>query len=447
MDDSPGPVRYASSQRFSIAWQEFGTGSTDLCVIWGNPNNIEALWEWPTLATFLRGLGRLGRVVHLDQRGCGLSDRVGATGLPTLPEKVHDVLAVMDAAEMSTVTLIGESEGAASAVRLAASHPERVERLILLAPTLRSHVPADLRDDALDFVESHWGTPAFVELLFSTQASDPRFVEWWSRFLRLSASPGEARAMLEADLRVDEMGTLAEVDAPTLVVSHDQDPFAPAEEVRGVAASLPNASLVLIPGQARTFGSGPGDDEALAAIAAFLEQEPPSASETDRRRHAILFTDIVESTTQLARVGDQAWRAVLDRHDRIMSELITESGGNWMESTGDGVVATLPSAGAALAVVLAALPRVAELGVEIRAGVHVGDVTLRGGGIAGIDVHIASRIANEASANQILVSEPAASEVGDTMVLAPNGDHHLKGVSGTWQLWEVRVLDQARPDD
>lgn len=438
VDGSRGPVRYADSQGYRIAWQEFGEGPEDLVLIWGNPNNIESLWEWPSLASWLRGLGQLGRVVHLDQRGTGLSDRVALSELPSLAERVEDCVAVLDAAGMDAATVLGESEGAACAVRLAVTRPERVERLVLVAPALRGLIPAELREAMLDLIEQNWGDPLLVELQFPSLVDDPRFAEWFGRHLRASSSPGEARAMLVLDERVDEVETLRRVDQPVLVVVHSEDPFTPVDEVQDWIGDLPNVTLAVVPGKDRTFGSGHGDEDALLAISTFLGVDPGAVSHRDRHSRAILFTDIVGSTSRAADIGDQAWRTLLDQHDLVMNRLVRDLGGDTVKSTGDGILTTLPSVSAAVMVAQRAHRAVTDLGLAIRAGVHVGEVDLRGSEVSGLEIHVASRIADLAAPGEVWISEEAALRLDRSAGLSPLGEFELKGVPGTVGLWRLR---------
>jgi class 3 adenylate cyclase/pimeloyl-ACP methyl ester carboxylesterase len=430
VDGTPGPIRYARSQGYRIGWQEFGDGPRSLALIWGSPNNIESLWEWPALASYLRGLGRLGLVVHLDQRGVGLSDRVAMSNLPDLDERVADVIAVLDAAGMAEATIMGESEGAACAVRLAATHPERVDRLILAAPTLRGLIPAELRDEMLELIEQNWGEPLMVELQFPSQVADPRFAEWFAKHLRSSASPGEARAMLALDEETDEVDRLRHVHQPTLVLVHEDDPFVPVDELREWVARLPDPTLVVIPGVDRTFGTGVGDEPALDAIADFLGQASGGVAGRDRYARAILFTDIVGSTTHAANVGDGVWRGLLDQHDVVMNRLLRDFGGDSIKSTGDGVVATLGEVSSAVRMARRAQIELEGLGLVLRAGVHTGAIEMRGAEIAGLNVHVASRIADLAGPGEVWVSAEAAAKLEPGLDVQPIGEFELKGVPG-----------------
>ncbi len=439
---SRGPINYARSHGHRIAWQAFGDStdreSDNLALIWGNPNNIETLWEWPSIASWLRGIGQMGRVVHFDQRGTGLSDRVALSELPTLAERVEDCLAVLDAADMSAATVIGESEGAACAVRLAATRPDRVDRLILVAPALRGLIPTEMRESVFDLIEQHWGEPLLVEMQFPSLAEDPRFAEWFAKHLRACASPAEARAMLELDERVDEVDTLRQVSKPVLVLVHSEDAFVPLGPVRDWVAELPNVELVVVPGQDRTFGSGQGDEAALIAMSEFLGQEAATVSQRDRLTRAILFTDIVGSTRAAAEMGDRDWRRLLDRHDLVMNRLVHQLGGDTIKSTGDGILATLPTVDAAVLAAQRAHVAMSGVGLAIRAGVHVGEIDLRGPDVSGLVVHVASRIADLAGPGEVNLSDRAAREITAGFDVSELGEHELKGVPGTMGVWRLR---------
>lgn len=432
-----GAIRYAKSQGFRIAWQEFGAGERDLALVWGTPNNIESLWDWPTLATLMRGLGRLGRVVHMDQRGTGLSDRVAVDDLPSIDERARDVIAVLDAAHMERVTLLGEMEGARCAVRVATTYPDRVERLVLLAPRLRTLIPEEMHATVLELVEENWGEPLLADFVFPTHSDDPRFRDWLARHWRNSASPADARAMLELDHELDVVPILPEIGVPTLVVGQLDDPMCPTDTLQEWAAEVADSELVLVPGSDSGFGSGPGDREALEAIAAFVGEDDLGQTFTDRKPCAVLFTDIVGSTERAAELGDAEWRRLIDSHDRAMNEIAHSHGADWVKSTGDGMAATFASAEDAVGAALDAHTRLERFAIAIRAGVHFGEVEIRGSDISGLDVHVAARVADRAAAGQVLVSNPAADALGARQKRVPAGSHRLKGVPGEWPLWEI----------
>jgi len=426
-----------------IAYQVFGQGVHDLVVIWGCPNHIESLWEWPTLATLLRGLGGIGRVAHYDQRGTGLSDRVSLGDLPTIDDRAMDALAVMDELGMTRPIVIGEGDGAAVAVRLAANHPGRLSALVLLAARLRSELELDAssRTEYLASTEERWGESFLVPLLFPSLADDVRFHDWWSRHSRLSASPAAARALFEMSLDTDVRPDLGRVAARTLVVHRAGSLVLPIGDAEAVAASLPDGRLVAIPGADSYFGSGVGDDAALAAIAEFVSGTSKRI-EPDRIEAAVLFTDIVGSTARAASEGDREWRRLLDAHDLMVAREVRRQEGRVVKSTGDGCLAVFDDPSAAIGAAFALVDAAAGLGLQIRAGIHQGEIELRGSDVAGMTVHIAARVAERADAGEVWTTRGIAERLGLAPPADDAGSRTLKGVPG-----DVRLVRLQRPAD
>lgn len=430
-------MRYVESGGYDLAWQEFGSGTRDLLFVWAVPNHVETLWRWPSTATFLRGLGSLGRVVHYDQRGTGLSSRVGVRDLPTMDERRADGFAVMDAAGMERAVLLGDGTGAALAVDMAVAHPERVEALVLLCPDLGGFISDELAPLIAELIEDHWGEPVMIDVMFPSLSSDPRYVEWWGAFLRLAATPREARAMFEMDLALDVTAMAADLAVPTLVLAREGDEISPPDQVRPWVATIPDHELVVTPGADHVYGAGPGDLEALDAIASFLGQAP-DRSAPDLVHRAIMIDDIVSSTSRLAEVGDDEWRRLIDEHDRLLAQIVAELGGRVVKMTGDGVMAVFATAEAATEAACRSVDRLERIGVAVRVGVHAGELHLRGGDVAGLSVNIAARVVDQAAPGQVLVTEAVAGDLPDRSRLSAEGERALKGVPGTTTLWAFR---------
>jgi class 3 adenylate cyclase/pimeloyl-ACP methyl ester carboxylesterase len=421
-----------------VAFQEFGEGPNEVMLIWGCPNHIESLWEWPSMATLLRGFGSMGRVAHYDQRGTGLSERVPIDRLPSLDERVTDALAVMDEVGMSRPVIIGESEGGAVAVRLAAERPDRIGSLVLLSPRLHNFLEPEVAAEAASVMEREWANPVLAAMLFPSLANDVRFHEWWSRQLRLSATPAAARALFEMTLGTDVRPDLARVQAPSLVVVRQDAAEFPIEDAEAIVTALPRGRLVTIPGSDFTFGGGLHDDLLLAAIAEFLSGSP-ALQEPDRAWAAVLFSDIVGSTERAVSEGDRNWRRLLDEHDMVVAREVRRQDGRVVKSTGDGSLALFAHPVAALRAAFAVREGVKRLGLDIRAGVHAGDIELRGNDIGGMTVHVAARVATLAGVGEVWTTAAVADRLGPPMVLLPRGRHVLKGVPGDVELASVSV--------
>jgi class 3 adenylate cyclase/pimeloyl-ACP methyl ester carboxylesterase len=432
----PGPVRYVESGGYDLAWQEFGSGPPDLLFVWAMPNHIESLWRWPSTASFLRGLGALGRVVHYDQRGTGLSSRVSPTSLPSMQERCSDGFSVMDAAGIERAVLLGDDTGAAVAVEMAVAEPERVEALVLLNPALSGFLSDELAPVVAEMIESQWGEPVLIDLVFPSLRDDPRYLEWWSEHLRLSASPREARAMFEMDLALDVTESAKRLEVPTLVLAREGDEISAPEQVASLVESIRDHDLVVTSGDGHVYGAGPGDLEALDAMAGFLghaRHEP----QPDLAHRAVLFDDIVSSTSRLAEIGDGRWRQLIDEHDRVMAQIAARLGGRVVKSTGDGTMAVFPTGDAATEAGCVAVELLERIGIAIRVGIHAGELHLRGADIAGMSVNIAARVVDQAGTGEVLVTESVAAELEDRSSLREAGVRALKGVPGTITLWSI----------
>jgi len=437
-------TRYAQSGDVNIAFQATGSGP-DLVYVQGWVSNVEVMWEEPGLAGFLSRLASFTRLIFFDKRGIGLSDPIPAGELPDLDARVEDLRAVMDAAGSARATLFGHSEGGSTAIAFAVRYPERVERLILFgayAKRLRSddYPWAPTWEERLaesQNFERAWADPSGIaEYYAPSRAEDEAFINWIGRWLRLSASPRAAAALNTASSYIDVTELLPEVDVPTLLLYRLEDQDVAIEEGRYIASKIPDAKLVELHGADHFFYAG-DTEPILQEIEEFVTGFR-AAVMADRVLATVLFTDIVASTDTAAEVGDRRWRELVDRHNRIVRADLAKWRGREVNTTGDGFVATFDSPARAIACAQAIAADVATLGLEVRCGVHTGEVETLGDDIAGLAVNIAARVADLARAGEVLVSRTVRDLVaGSALEFTSRGQQVLKGVPETWELFAV----------
>ena len=427
-------VRYAELDGDFLAFSVFGDGPIDLAIAQSR-FPIDLMWGLPQLAAFMEALGRLARVIVWDARGVGASDPLrGDTTAANAEKFADDAVAVLDAAESDRVTIF--EMGSATSVAFAATYPERVRSLILV--NFRLSFPevqgsgAELKRLALKL-----RSPERLRFENPRSAHDPVLQRWWGHAMRLANSPeGMVRNLVSAQHAdvynvLPAMGTIR---TPTLVLHRRDNRVWDIETSREAASRLPNARFVELPGAENDIFLG-DTAPVLAEIEQFL-RKPETEPVTDRVLSTVLFTDMVASTEQLAARGDDAWRRALDHHDSTMDRIVSEYRGKLVKTTGDGIVATFdgPARGVRCAAEL--LDAANRQGITLRAGLHSGEIELRPADIAGIAVHIASRIASLAQAREVLVSRTVVDLTGGSgLHFESRGDHKLKGVPGTWAIY------------
>lgn len=438
-------TQYATSGDLNIAYQVFGDGDRDLVYVPGWVSNVELMWDDPVLASILRRLGTFARVVTFDKRGTGMSDRVPPHELPGLEERMDDVRAVMDAAGSERATLFGHSEGGNMVTLFAASYPERTDALILASTYARrvwsedypwAPKPGD-REAEIRETEERWGDPAAIpEYVLGDRRSDVSFREWAARYFRMSASPRAAAQLLRMNTQMDTRAVLPLVQAPTLCIYRTDDEDVRIEEGRWIASQIPDAKLVELPGNAHLFWAV--DPQSFVDEIEEFMTGHRAAAEPERVLATVLFTDIVDSTRRAAEHGDQAWRSMLESHNRVTREELRKWRGVERGTTGDGFLATFDGPARALRAAGAIGRAVRNLGVDIRAGVHTGEVELLGHDVAGLGVHIGARIASLAGAGEVFASRTVKDlVVGSDLQFEPRGSHSLKGVPGEWEIYSV----------
>jgi pimeloyl-ACP methyl ester carboxylesterase len=442
MVDTP-ETRYAkTADGVHIAYQVLGDGPFDLVVITGYVSNVELAWDDPEIAEFLRSLASFSRLIQFDRRGLGLSDPV--QGAPTIEDRMQDVRAVMDAAGSERAALLGISEGGPMSMVFAATYPERVSALVLYGSFARMTeadgypwgYPSAVFEQFVDAKIAAWGGDDTVDFFAPSRARDSEFRRRWAAFERRATSPGAYRSLMQMNADTDVRDILPSIRVPTLVLHRSDDIPIRVGNGRYLSEHIAGARFVELPGEDHFFFVG-DTSRLLDEVEEFLTGRR-SVHEQDRVLATVLFTDIVASTEEAARLGDTAWRKLLDFHDTLTRREVDRWRGRLVKSTGDGALATFD--GPARAIRCAASLQAALRGQQVRtrAGLHTGEIELRGDDIGGIGVHIAARVEALAEPDQVLVTKTVTDLVaGSGISFADRGLHDLKGVPGSWQLFAV----------
>jgi class 3 adenylate cyclase len=435
-------TRYAkTADGVHIAYQVVGDGPLDLLFIPGFASHVEFQWEEVRQARFFERLASFARLIRFDKRGAGLSDPVRT--MPTLEERMDDMTAVMEAAGSSQAALLGLSEGGPLGAVFAASRPEKVNALIIWNSFARMLAAADFPEGmvpaALEqfiaLMETDWGTGVFVNLWVPTLAADPLFRPWWNRFERLALSPGAAVELMRIYSATDVRAVLPTIRVPTLVFQSPGDPVMPTNRGRYFADHIAGARYRELPTYDH-FSWVDGDVIALE-IEEFLTGSR-HAAEPDRVLATVLFTDIVASTARASEIGDLRWTDLLDAYDQAVGRQLARFRGRQVKSTGDGTLATFDGPARAIQCASAIRDATRSLGLQVRLGLHTGEVEQRGDDIGGIAVHTAARVQALAGPGEVLVSRTVVDLVaGSGIEFSDRGEHELKGVPGTWRLFAV----------
>jgi class 3 adenylate cyclase len=438
-------TRYARQGGLHLAYQVLGEGPPDLLLLDQWFSHMEAQWEVPQLAEFRERLASFGRLIMYDKRGSGLSDPIPTSQLPTIEEWMDDVPIVLDAAGSQRAVIIANLGGGMMAATYAAAHPERVASLILVdcfarftrAPDYEFGAAKEEVARTLEGADEAMGRGYMLDLFAPSLAGDERMRRLWSRYERQAVSPGmtiaTVRLLYESDVRT----VLPAIRVPTLVIHRADGQGFPAAYGRYLAEHIPGAKYVELPGIDNLIWAG-DQDAMLDEIQDFVTGARPAP--TPRRSLAtVLFTDIVGSTRRAAEVGDRAWRRLLDQHFDITRHALDRFDGREVKSVGDGILATFDGPARAIRCAVAIREGVAELGLEVRAGLHTGEIELEPADIAGLAVHIAARISAMAEASEVLVSSTVTDlVVGSGIEFEDRGSHELKGVPGVWRVFAVK---------
>jgi len=440
----PPKTQYTRGGDLHIAYQVVGEGPLDLVYVPGWVSHVELAWEEPTLARFLRRLASFSRLIMFDKRGTGLSDRVPNDKLPTLEERVDDLRAVMDAVGSEHAAVFGFSEGGNLSAFFAATYPERTKALALFGTFAKRIWSPDYpwapkpegREREYEAIEREWGELADVGHYVPSKAGDEAFARRLATYFRRSASPGAALALLRMNTQLDIRHILPTIRVPTLVINRTGDRDANVEEGSWIARQIPSARFVELSGEDHLPWVG-DQDAVVDEIQEFLTGAR-SVPESNRVLATVLFTDIVDSTEHAARVGDRAWRDLLDVHHALVRKELTRFRGREIKTVGDAFIATFDGPARALLCACTIRDGVAQLGIEIRAGVHTGEIELAGSDIGGIAVHIAARVIAAAGRSEVLVSSTVKDlAAGSGISFSDCGSRVLKGVPGEWHLFAV----------
>ena len=437
-------TRYARSGDLHIAYQVVGEGPPDLVALPGFVSHLEHQWEDVKVATFWQRLASFSRLILIDKRGTGLSDRVPVKELPTLEERMDDLRAVMNEAGSERAALLGFWEGAPMSALFAATYPQRTTALILYGPmacfTRSDDYPWGLSseedEDRMRRIEQSWGRGAFLSATTPSIADDEQALQWLARLERLGASPGAAVALWRMNTAIDVRPVLPTIRVPTLVLHRRDDTLVPLAAGRDVAHRIPGARFVELPG--RDHLPWVGDSDAIIdEIQEFLTGVRGSP-DADRILATVLFTDIVQSTQRAAELGDQRWRRVLDSHYALVRRALTRFRGREVKTTGDGFLASFDGPARAVRCAGAIIEGARQLDLEVRAGIHTGECEVRGDDLGGIAVHIGARVVALAGPGEVLVSSTVKDLVaGSGLEFEDRGRHALKGVPDEWRLYQV----------
>jgi len=398
------------------------------------------MWDEPRIERFMRRLATFSRVIVFDKRGMGSSDPIPLAAVPTLEEWTDDVRVVLEAVGVERAAIVGDADSGNMAMVFAATHPERTSSLVLIdsaaAYIRRDDYPAGVPERFIDAtVEAVMGSAdGWIVAYAPSMAGDERFRRWMVRFRHLTMPPSIGPRMFRQGLYWDIRAILPTIRVPTLVVYHAENRFIRAGHSRYLADHIHDSKLVELPGEDTSFYVG-DQDALLDEIQTFLtgtRAEP----EFDRVLATVLFTDIVASTERAAQLGDRRWHDVLDSHDRIAGELIDSHRGRLIKTTGDGVLATFDGPARAIRCARSFTDAVRPFEIEIRAGLHTGEVELRGEDVGGIAVNLAARVMSAAGAGETVVSSTVKDLViGSELQFDDRGAQTLKGVPGDWHLW------------
>ncbi len=434
-------TQFAAGPEGQVAYQVFGEGPIDILFspAWGW--NIVAMWEEPRIERFFRRLASFSRVIVFDKRGTGVSDPVPLGALPTIEEWTDDISVVLDEVGCERAAVIGANESSFMGILFAASHPERTRALIVIdgaaCVARKEDYPPGLPSHLVERVAEGFKRRDWAPLITPSAADDDEFRRWYKRFALLFTAPSAAERIFRSSYSWDVRSALPTISVPSLVVHRTGNRYYLVGHGRYMAERIEGATYVELPGSDHAFFAG-DQDAILNEIQAFLtgvRGEP----DIDRVLATVLFTDIVSSTDRAAELGDRRWREALDAHDRLVHEHIEHFRGRRIKTTGDGVLATFDGPARAIRCARAIGDEVRrKLGIEIRAGLHTGEVELRDDDIGGIAVALAARVMAEAGSGEVVVSSTVKDlVVGSGIEFDDRGLHELKGVPGEWRLYAV----------
>ena len=433
-------TRYADLGGARVGFASVGEGPP-LVLLPAGSSQVDLLYEHEQWRGFIERLAGFTRVIIFDHRGQGVSDPFTA-GEDWFDGSARDILAVMDAAGVESADLLAYDSGGARALNLAATHPQRVRRLVLVntcarymsAPDYPHGPPPTWLDLALEFTADHWGSG---RVMMQFDRDHPELAEFWARYERSAGSPERQQQFFRRDVLLDARSLVPDVRQPSLVLHASEDPNIDPNHSRWLAEHLPDSRRVEYPGSGHLDWFHLHADFVLGEVEEFLTGTRRDRA-PERALATVLFTDIVASTERAVEMGDAAWRSMLDRHDSLAGELVARHRGRLVKRTGDGLLATfgVPTDGIGCALALGRA--LSTMGIDVRAGLHVGEIELRGDDVSGVAVHIASRVQGLAGSNELLVTRTVKDVVaGSSHHFTDRGVHELKGIRDGWQLYAV----------
>jgi class 3 adenylate cyclase len=441
-------TRYATTiDGVRIAYQVIGDGPVDLVFVFGEISNVDQTWELPESTRFLRRLASFSRVIMFDARGNGVSDR--DFGTASFEAGMDDVRAVMDAASSERALLFGFQDGGMVCALFAASFPERTSGLVILNTSVRGLWAPDYPwawteeewDEYMAKIGNAWGTLEHAEehlrFLAPNHPADAATVARFARYFRSAGSPGSIMALDRRARDSDVRAVLPTIQVPTLVLHAIDNPVEPVEQARYIAQRIPGSALVELPFDEHMLIWNAAD-AVLENVERFSKRIRDDEAEFDRVLATVLYTDIVDSTAQSAALGDRAWTEVRAQHDQIVRANLGRFRGREIKTMGDGFLATFDGPARGVRCAEAIATGVKPLGIEIRAGLHTGEVAFEGDDVAGLGVAIGARVGAKAGPNEVLVSQTVKDLVaGSGLTFEDAGEHELKGVPDRWRLYRV----------
>ena len=438
------PIQYARSGDLKIAYQITGGGPVDLLWAPAMATQLDLEWDWPARARFLESFGSFCRLIRFDKRGTGLSDR--PDHIATLEERIDDLRAVLDSAGCKSAAILGASEGASMACLFAATHPDRARALLIWggqARWVRTHdypwgsTPED--DERRISELSEHGITIEYEFPDGVPHDQTAYAEYLMRWHRAGASPAALVALARMNSQIDIRDILPDIHVPTLVMNRTGDPVANIDAARDLAAHIPGARFQEFPGDTHSI-STIEPEKVLATIEEFITGEP-SGFRTTRVLASLLVLDVVGSTKRASDLGDAGWKDLLHKHRAATDAQVAFYGGVVLDHAGDGVLATFDGPARAIRCGRAALDKAHDLGLQLRAGIHTGEVERDGAVATGIAVHMAARIGALAAADEVLVTSTVRDLVaGSGIEFEDRGRHLLKGVPDARRVYRVSAV-------
>jgi class 3 adenylate cyclase/dienelactone hydrolase len=438
-------IQYATSGDVNVAYLAIGEGPLDVVIVPGYVSHLEIGFENPAIRKMTERLVKFARLIVFDKRGTGMSDPVDTA--PTLEQRMDDVRAVMDAAGSERAAVIGVSEGGPMAILFAATYPQRTQALVLYGAMARSTWAPDypwatpkeaLIEAAQELMAPDFGSGNSVEVFAPSQADNPKAREWMARMERFAATPAMRAQLLKMSIDIDVRPALSLISAPTLVLHRKGDRVVNINSGRYLAEHIEGAKLVELEGRDHLIWYG-GTDEVIGEIEQFLTgSRSGPVQDADRMLATVMFVDVVGSTQRAAEMGDRPWAQLLESFYAVVRRQLSESRGREVKTMGDGFLATFDGPARAVQAGQAVVEAVRQLGLEVRVGLHAGEVQLMDDDIGGLAVHIGARIGSSASAGEVLVSSSVVDLVaGSGITFIDRGEHTLKGVPGEWHLFAV----------